>query len=342
MTLREYLDSVRNYRPSAYIHYTGAPLFFVGATTIPKQQEAIENLCNGKLEVALEMYLEECKRFLEFKGTSWSGYWIRPGIILNIKLILRGQYDISALEYLYYLRDHLTPWCSDKLGLFVMECNKIFNRLREQLGKPVILAIAECNLDHFSSQQLSGGDSIRGEISSTMRAASEDVRKSHALYSYHGLSLFGAKLPEQLGAENAIELFKHIAREAENKLRQSWGIPNVGEGWISETELYVTIREQFRDRYRVIHHGRPKWLGRQHFDIWIPDISVAIEYNGLQHREPVKHFGGTQGFEDTMKRDEKKRNLASDNGVLLIEADQDTDLATILDEIHACISKKED
>jgi hypothetical protein len=341
MTLGEYLNYVRGYRPSEHIHYCGAPFGFAGATAVAAHRSAIEHLCNGELETALGLYLEECTRFLETRGTTFNNYWIRPGIIMNLKLILRQQYDMGALEYLYYLRGHLTPWCNDKLGQLVKQCDKIFEEWREQLGKAVVVAIAQKNLEQFSTNRPAGGDTIRGEVSWTMKATTEQVRKSHALCSYQGLSLFGSKLPEQLGAENAIELFRITAREAENRLRRSCGVPNVGEGWVSETELYVTVREHLGGKYRVIHHGRPKWLGRQHFDVWIPEIGVAIEYNGLQHSEPVEYFGGAEGLTSTRMRDEKKRSLAADNGVRLIEVDQDTNISNILAEIQSLASSRE-
>jgi hypothetical protein len=103
----------------------------------------------------------------------------------------------------------------------------------------------------------------------------------------------------------------------------------------------VTVREHLRGKYRVIHHGRPKWLGRQHFDVWIPEINVAIEFNGLQHNKPVEFFGGAEGLIATKKRDEKKRILAAYNGVRLIEADQDTHISTILSEIQIRAESRE-
>lgn len=62
--------------------------------------------------------------------------------------------------------------------------------------------------------------------------------------------------------------FKVIVREAENTLREEMGIPRVGEGWVNETELYYHIANAFKEE-RVVHHGRPAWLKRQHLDIYI-------------------------------------------------------------------------
>ena len=75
---------------------------------------------------------------------------------------------------------------------------------------------------------------------------------------------------------------KRIVRECENTVREEMDLPKIGEGWISETELYYQIKKAF-PREIVIHHGRPAWLGRQHLDVYLPKKNIAIEYQGNQH-----------------------------------------------------------
>ncbi|MGA7836511.1 MAG: hypothetical protein WB996_00970, partial [Ignavibacteriaceae bacterium] len=87
-----------------------------------------------------------------------------------------------------------------------------------------------------------------------------------------------------------------ILKEAEDLYRASIGMPKVGEGWISETELFYKITQSFRE-YKVIHHGTPDWLGRQHLDIYFPQLNIGLEYQGAQHYEPIDFFGGQEAFE---------------------------------------------
>lgn len=68
-----------------------------------------------------------------------------------------------------------------------------------------------------------------------------------------------------------------------------------------------------------MQHGRPDWLGRQHFDIWIPSRHIGFEYHGLQHFEAVQLFGGEAGLVATQQRDQKKRDLCARHGVRLVE-----------------------
>ena len=57
----------------------------------------------------------------------------------------------------------------------------------------------------------------------------------------------------------------------------------------------------------------------QSLDIFIPSISVGIEYQGRQHYEPIGYFGGESHFEHQQENDRKKRKLCKDKGITLIE-----------------------
>ena len=54
-------------------------------------------------------------------------------------------------------------------------------------------------------------------------------------------------------------------------------------------------------------------------DVFIPSISVGIEYQGVQHYKPIEYFGGEEHFKHQQENDKKKRMLCKRNGVILIE-----------------------
>jgi hypothetical protein len=112
-----------------------------------------------------------------------------------------------------------------------------------------------------------------------------------------------------------IELIDGILREAENTLRVNEGLPRIGEGWISETQLYNLIKETFPDSKQ---HATPDWLKPQHLDIYVHSKKLAFEYQGQQHFEPIDFFGGLKSFEETVRRDKRKRLKCKRNDVLLI------------------------
>lgn len=127
-----------------------------------------------------------------------------------------------------------------------------------------------------------------------------------------------------------------IRNSIENDVRKKLGYKVIGEEWVSETILFYKIKQAFPD-LNIIHHGKPDWLGRQHIDIWIPDIKFAIEYQGIQHYESVKHFGGDKGLENNLKRDERKRKLCEENGVKLLYVDVGYNIKDVIDYIGLCI-----
>ena len=111
---------------------------------------------------------------------------------------------------------------------------------------------------------------------------------------------------------------RKVTRDCVNETRVAVGLPRIGEGWVSETELYHQIKSLLPNE-TVRHHGRPEWIGRQHLDVWIPSRNIAFEYHGQQHFEAVEFFGGETGLAATRQRDKRKRSLCERNGVRLVE-----------------------
>lgn len=127
-----------------------------------------------------------------------------------------------------------------------------------------------------------------------------------------------------------------LSRMAEDRLRVHDGVPRIGEGWVSETALYWAVKKAF-PQTEVVQHGRPDWLGLQHFDIWMPEWDIAIEYHGRQHFEPVDFFGGEEAFVRTVERDNRKKALSRENGVELLivtETESFDEVTCRIESIH--------
>ena len=54
------------------------------------------------------------------------------------------------------------------------------------------------------------------------------------------------------------------------------------------------------------------------FDFYLPEYNLCIEYDGIQHDEPVVHFGGLESFIDTKIRDTIKNIYCEKNSINLI------------------------
>ncbi len=139
--------------------------------------------------------------------------------------------------------------------------------------------------------------------------------------------------------ENIIrETFSIFIDSLQNKFRVSKGIPKIGEGWVSETELYYKIKEYFSE-VEVKQHGRTKWLGKQHIDIWIPKYRIGVEYQGEQHQKPIDFFGGEEGYIKNKERDERKKRLFKENNSSLIEVFPNYNFNEVIKEIESYIKQ---
>ena len=54
------------------------------------------------------------------------------------------------------------------------------------------------------------------------------------------------------------------------------------------------------------------------FDFYLPDYNILIEYDGIQHYEPIDYFGGQEAFETTVKHDNMKNEYCKNNGISLL------------------------
>lgn len=131
--------------------------------------------------------------------------------------------------------------------------------------------------------------------------------------------------------------FRLMIKHSEDLYRESIGMPKIGEGWISEMDLYYKIKMGF-ENFNVIPHGSPKWLGRQHLDVYLPELNIGIEYQGAQHYEPIDFFGGEEAFIKNIERDIRKRELCAINDCKLIYVTIGYDFSVVKKQIDDIIT----
>lgn len=129
---------------------------------------------------------------------------------------------------------------------------------------------------------------------------------------------FGAFLRER--NELSKSFSKHhrkINNVIENEVREKFGHKKVGEAWTSETILYYIVTKLFPDQ-TIRRHYRPDYLEGLELDIYIEGLNIGIEYQGIQHYKPVKHWGGEESLVRLKERDKKKRSICKKLKIPLI------------------------
>lgn len=134
-----------------------------------------------------------------------------------------------------------------------------------------------------------------------------------------------------------IEIFSSLIYSNQNAYRNSIGLPKIGEGWVSETNLFNTVNNYFNE-LKVIQHASPKWLGRQHLDIHLPELNIGIEYQGKQHSQPIDFFGGIEGHAKTIERDERKKALCIENDCKLLFVYPETNIDEFIIELENIVN----
>lgn len=114
------------------------------------------------------------------------------------------------------------------------------------------------------------------------------------------------------------EDIKTLDRDAENALREFIGHPIIGEKWREETNLFRLVQTLLAPR-NVVHHYKGDELFGLEYDIYVPDLRLAIEYHGEQHFQIVANWGGAEGLAKRTDNDKRKRRLSARHAVDLVE-----------------------
>ena len=73
------------------------------------------------------------------------------------------------------------------------------------------------------------------------------------------------------------------------------------------------------------------------FDFYLPHLNICIEYDGIQHFQPVEAFGGLKAFEECQKNDAIKNKFCEASQIILLRIRYDQDVSHVLDEFFKTI-----
>lgn len=129
---------------------------------------------------------------------------------------------------------------------------------------------------------------------------------------------------------------RQVDRVIENIVRERFGFRPMGSGSTGESILFQIVKRVFPGE--AVHRcSRPPFLQGLELDIFLPAHSLAFEFQGEQHYEPVDHWGGDEGLRKLLERDQRKRELCDAHGVKLIEVRFDDPLSE--NHVRECIEQ---
>lgn len=146
-----------------------------------------------------------------------------------------------------------------------------------------------------------------------------------------------AKKPPE--TPRAMAEWNELLNLAAKWLQTKWKREIGSTGWVSENQLYQLLKRQLKGML-VQRHAQPTWICPQHLDVFIPEASIAVEYMGRQHYEPVEFFGGVAGFQDLQDRDRRKQEACARHGIHLNFVKYDEDIGERAREIIAQVRGK--
>jgi hypothetical protein len=98
------------------------------------------------------------------------------------------------------------------------------------------------------------------------------------------------------------------------------------EIWVKALLEERKIRWEYSKKFESL-----KWKKPLSFDFWLPDYRIAIECDGIQHREAVDFFGGETRLEEQIHKDNIKTEWCIENKAMLLRISDFVDPFELID-----------
>lgn len=187
----------------------------------------------------------------------------------------------------------------------------------------------QTNLKRYGAENPSCNDKVKEKIKQTMV-------ENGTIAIINGKTLKEIAAEKQCGYTTLQSCYKKYGEEAVMNFKK----------FMRQSQEYVTkiVKDLLPAHEVLVEHCSPWRTNRgmcQRFDIFIPDLKLAIEYHGEQHYESIDRFGGEKNLVKTQKLDSYKREMCKKSGIKLVEIKYDelkhneSDVELIKEKINA-------
>lgn len=154
--------------------------------------------------------------------------------------------------------------------------------------------------------------------------------KHHDIYDY--------SLVEYKGKNNYVRIICKTHGEFEQLAKLHLAGYGCKKCKMSKLEIWIkSFLDERKIRWEFGKKFDLKYKKQLSFDFWLPDYSICIECDGIQHHQPVDFFGGKERLDEQVIKDTMKDEWCKQNNIYLIRI---TDFVNPFDMIDATIIDK--
>lgn len=185
----------------------------------------------------------------------------------------------------------------------------------------------------YPSNVLSGKGCKRcfDKISADIRRKTHEVYVAQVNSINTNIAVLGEYVNARIPIKHKCRICGHEWNVSPDSILQGHGCPKCiesrGESVIEEYLIEHQI--QFKPQHTFLDCRNKKPLP---FDFYIPNMNVCIEYDGIQHFEPVEYFGGVDALKRTQHNDTIKTRYCLSNNIDLLRIKYDQDVNNKLDQ----------
>lgn len=229
-------------------------------------------------------------------------------------------------------KEKLSKDRADTKEQFIDKANKIHYNfylydkcIYKNSSTPVIITCPiHGDFEQYPSNHLSGKGCLKCGRERTAQAHTiseqvfiERVKNTHPEYDYSNTHYTKMENP----ITYICPIHGEVTQIAADHYHSKAGCPkcNKSKGELLISRYLNLYKIQYIQQYTIPINKNIRISGKAYIDFYLPDYNTFVEYNGIQHYLPVKHFGGEIKLQDQQNRDQAVRDYCKEHSINLIE-----------------------